>query len=572
MKEELQNFETKNVSGSESLILTLLNENVDVVFGYPGGAIMPVYDALYNHLSEIRHILTRHEQGAIHAAQGYAEVTKKPGVVFVTSGPGATNVVTGLADSYADSIPVVCISGQVGEKLLGTDAFQEADIIGVTIPVTKWNYRITDVKEIPFILSKAFFIAKSGRPGPVMIDITKNAQLETADFDLKKCTKVKGYEPLHSVNENKILQASELVNNARKPLLIFGHGVNISKAQNELLEFVNKSGIPAAWTILGASALPSKHKLNIGMMGMHGNVVPNKMAQQCDLLLAVGMRFDDRVTSNPESFAPKAKVIHIDIDPSEIDKVIKTDCGIVGDIKQVLPMLSERIFNGNFTEWIGQFEPYRNQENNMVLEKELNTERADIQMAQVIKQLNKITNGDAIITTDVGQHQMITSRYVDLSESGSMITSGGQGTMGFGLPSAIGAKIGNPNKQVVAIVGDGGVQMTIQELGTIMQENLNVKVIIMNNQYLGMVRQWQELFFDKRYSFTEMQNPDFISVASAYEISGSVVDDISQLKSGLEEMYNHKGAYILEIKIAPEGNVFPIIPSGQSVNEIKFKP
>jgi len=572
MNEDLSYSETESISGSEALIRTLINENVDIVFGYPGGAIMPIYDALFDHQSKLRHILTRHEQGAIHAAQAYAEVTKKPGVVFVTSGPGATNVVTGLADAYADSIPVVCISGQVGAKLLGTDAFQEADIIGVTIPVTKWNYRITNVDEIPFILSKALFIANTGRPGPVMIDITKDAQIETANYSVLKCKSVKGYEPFKNLNEEHILQACKLINSARKPLIIFGHGVTISKAQNELLEFVNKSGIPSAWTILGVSALPSKHKLNIGMMGMHGNFVPNKMAQECDVLIAIGMRFDDRVTGDTECFAPSAKIIHIDIDPSEINKVVKADCGIIGDIKQILPVLTNNILEGDFTSWIKLFENYLNHENKVVLENELKPENDDIQMAQVIKELNEITNGNAILTTDVGQHQMITSRYVDVSDIGTMITSGGQGTMGFGLPAAIGAKIGDPEKNVIAIVGDGGIQMTIQELGTIMQEKLDVKIIIMNNQFLGMVRQWQELFFDKRYSFTEMINPDFIGIANAYNIPGSVVENIDDLKSGIEKMFYCKGAYLLEVKIAPEGNVFPIIPSGQSVNEIKFKP
>ena len=564
-------YKPEEISGSEALIRTFVNEGVETVFGYPGGTIMPVYDSLLDHLGELKHILTRHEQGAIHAAQGYARTTGKTGVVLVTSGPGATNIVTGLADALADSTPLVCISGQVPSNLLGTDAFQEADIIGITLAVTKWSYRITDVNEIPFILSKAFYLANSGRPGPVMLDITKDAQNSKFSYYYEKCNSTRGYEVPSRPAIGEIKKAATLINGAKKPFLIFGQGVKIANANKELFDFLEKTGIPAGWTILGVSSLPTNHFLNMGMMGMHGNYVPNKMANECDLLIAVGMRFDDRITGNPKEFAKDANILHLDIDPSEVNKVMKTYHSLVGDVKTVLPLLNEFVTKGNHKSWIDSFNEDRMLEQEKVKSKDFNPPGDKLTMAEVVNQINQLTKGDAIITTDVGQHQMAVCRYAKISEKGNLITSGGIGTMGFGLPSAIGAKIGNPDKEVIAIVGDGGIQMTIQELGTIMQENLDVKIVILNNQFLGMVRQWQELFLDRRYSYTEMKNPDFPLVAGAYSIKGRRVDERSSLKPAIKEMLNHKGAFLLEVKVAEEGNVFPMIPSGKSLNEIIFE-
>jgi acetolactate synthase-1/2/3 large subunit len=559
------------VAGSEAILRTLVNENVDVIFGYPGGGNMPIYDSLYDHTDEIRHILSRHEQGSIHAAQGYARVSGKAGVVFATSGPGATNLVTGLADALADSTPLVCITGQVGSHLLGTDAFQEADVIGITLPVTKWNYRLTDEREIPRIISKAFYIANSGRPGPVLIDISKDSQFRKMKYYFEKCDSVKGYKPFKIPNKSELEKAAELINSCSNPFLIFGNGVNLSQADKELRNFVDKSGIPAAWTILGVSNLPTTHPLNMGMVGMHGNYITNKMINECDLLIAVGMRFDDRVTGDPRFFASNAKVLHIDIDPSEINKVVNTYHSILGDAKSVLPPLTELVKKRTFDNWINQFKSDEKLENKLVKEKDFYSKEKEITMAEVVKTLNEFTNGNAIITTDVGQHQMTVSRYIKIAEKGKLITSGGLGTMGFGLPSAIGAKLGMPNQEVIAIVGDGGIQMTFQELGTIMQENLNVKLLILNNEFLGMVRQWQELFFDKRYSFTEMKNPDFPVLASAFDIQSNKVEKREDLANAIETMLNHEGSYVLEVKVAKEGNVFPIIPSGKHVAETRFE-
>ncbi|MFO8236219.1 MAG: biosynthetic-type acetolactate synthase large subunit [Bacteroidales bacterium] len=556
------------VAGSEAIIRTLINESVDVIFGYPGGSIISVYDYLFDYLHEIKHVLTRHEQGAIHAAQGYARTTGKAGVVFVTSGPGATNLITGLADAMADSTPLVCISGQVASSVLGTDAFQEADVVGITLPVTKWNYRLTDAKEIPFVLSKAMYVANSGRPGPVMIDISKDAQINKMNYYYEKCNLVSGYKLPEKPALNQLEKAVELINAAEKPFIIFGQGVKIANAHNELSQFIEKSGIPAGWTILGCSALPTSHPLNMGMLGMHGNFVPNKMTQECDLLIAVGMRFDDRVTSDPQKFAPKAKVIHIDIDPSEIDKTIKSYYAIKGNVKSVLPFLTKFIHKKKHNSWVNSFLKERQLEEKKVKNRCYNLDGEDISMTQVVFEINRLTNGDAILAADVGQHQMVVSRYAEISETGNLITSGGLGTMGFGLPSAIGAKMGNPDKDVIAIVGDGGIQMTIQELGTIMQEKLNVKIVILNNQFLGMVRQWQELFFGRRYAFTKMQNPDFPSLAGAYSIQGKRIDKRTDLRKAVEKMMAYEGAYLLEVKVANEENVFPMIPSGMSVDNI----
>lgn len=560
------------VAGSEALIRTLINESVDVIFGYPGGGNMPIYDSLFDHLSEIKHVLTRHEQGAIHAAQGYAGVTDKPGVVFVTSGPGATNIITGLTDAMADSTPLVCIAGQIGANLLGTDAFQEADIVALTLPVTKWNYRVTDAREIPQIISKAFYIATTGRPGPVVISITKSAQFEKIKFNFDKCVNVSGYEPFKYPEIKKIEKAVCIIKAAKRPLLIFGNGVKISKAQKELKAFIEKTGIPAAWTIMGVSALPTDHPLNMGMMGMHGNFAPNRMVEVCDVLIAVGMRFDDRVTGNPKKFATNAKIIHIDIDSSEIDKVVKTFHSINSDAKVVLQTLTNLVSKNNFKYWISQFKNEINIEKSLVKDKDFNSSDNDITMAEVVNEINSFTKGNAVIVTDVGQHQMIVSRYIKIAEKGKLITSGGLGTMGFGLPAAVGAVIGNCNEDpVIAVVGDGGIQMTIQELGTVMQENLNLKIIILNNNFLGMVRQWQELFFNKRYSFTEIESPNFQKIADAYNIENNLVSNKSDLKNAINKMLKHKGAYLLEVKVAKEGNVFPIIPSGLNVADTKFE-
>jgi len=558
-----------NITGSEALIKTLINEKVNVIFGYPGGTIMPVYDALFDYKEKVKHILSRHEQGAIHAAQGYARSTGKTGIVFVTSGPGATNIVTGLADAMADSTPLVCISGQVDSKIIGTDAFQEADIIGITLPITKWNYRLTNADDIPDIISKAMFIASTGRPGPVLIDITKDAQFKRMLYYYKKCQSVKAYEPIKYPVFTDIEYAAGLIKQAKKPLIIFGQGVKISNAKTELKNFIEKTGIPAVWTILGLDCLPTNHPLNLGMLGMHGNYVANSITQDSDLIIAIGMRFDDRVTGDTTKFATKASIIHIDIDVSEINKVIKSYHAVNGDAKFVLSELGKLVPKKNLSDWIIECKKDLEKEYELVVRKEMDLNKDEINMAMVVYEINEILKGDAIVTTDVGQHQMVVSRYININD-GQLITSGGLGTMGFGLPAAIGAKIGNPDKTVVAIVGDGGVQMTVQELGTIMQERLNVKIIILNNGFLGMVRQWQELFFNRRYSYTEMKNPDFQKLSDAYNIKSVCVENLNDLRNAIITMFKHDGPYVLEVKVEKESNVFPMIPSGKSVTETKF--
>ena len=559
-------------SGSVALLEALIEEDANIIFGYPGGAIMPLYDALYDYEEKLKHILVRHEQGAIHAAQGFARASGKTGIVFATSGPGATNLVTGLADAMIDSTPLVCITGQVFAHLLGTDAFQETDIINITTPVTKWNYQITDATEIPSVLAKAFYIAGSGRPGPVLIDITKNAQLQIFDYaGYTKCTHIRSYRPKPIVRNEYIVAAAKLINEAKKPFVIFGQGVILGKAEKEFIAFIEKGNLPAAWTIMGMSAIPSEHKLGVGMLGMHGNYGPNVLTNECDVLIAVGMRFDDRVTGRLDKYAKQAKVVHLDIDPSEIDKNVKTTVAVWGDCKETLPLLTALINKGNHTVWLQQFTDYTKEEELQCITPELNPTSDELTMGEVIKTLNELTEGNAIIVTDVGQHQMVTCRYAKYNHSKSNITSGGLGTMGYALPAAIGAKFGAPKSIVVAVIGDGGIQMTIQELGTIMQSNVHVKIIILNNQFLGMVRQWQELFMDKRYSFTSIKSPDFVKVAAAYNIEGKKVSERNDLKNSLKTMLDYKGAYLLEVMVGKENNVFPMVPQGCSVSEIRLK-
>jgi acetolactate synthase-1/2/3 large subunit len=573
-KEKIEKSESKteNISGSEAVLKALIAENVKTIFGYPGGAIMPIYDALYDYQNQLQHILVRHEQGAVHAAQGFARSSGKTGVVFATSGPGATNLVTGLADAMIDSTPVVCITGQVFAHLLGTDAFQETDVINITTPVTKWNYQITDANEIPSVLAKAFYIAKSGRPGPVLIDITKNAQQQKFDYNgYITCTHIRSYRPKPYVRKKYIEQAAELINTAEKPFVIFGQGVILGKAEKEFIQFLEKSGIPAAWTILGMSAIPTNHPLGVGMLGMHGNYGPNVLTNECDVLIAIGMRFDDRVTGRLDKYAKQAKIIHLDIDPSEIDKNVKTTVSVWGDCKETLPILTGLIQKKSHPQWLQRFKDFQKQEDEICIIPELNPTDEVLTMGEVINLLNDLTKGDAIIVTDVGQHQMVACRYAKYNQSKSNITSGGLGTMGFALPAAIGAKFGAEDRIVIAVIGDGGFQMTLQELGTIMQTNLDVKIIILNNNFLGMVRQWQQLFNEKRYSFVDISSPDFIMLAKAYSIEGQSVFQREKLKDALSTMLNHKGAYLLEVKVGKENNVFPMVPQGCSVAEIRLK-
>jgi acetolactate synthase-1/2/3 large subunit len=563
---------TTNISGSVAVLEAFLAEGVSTIFGYPGGAIMPIYDALYDYQEKLHHILVRHEQGATHAAQGYARSSGDVGVVFATSGPGATNLVTGLADAMIDSTPLVCITGQVFAHLLGTDAFQETDVINITTPVTKWNYQVTDATEIPAVLAKAFYIARSGRPGPVLIDITKNAQLQKFDYEgYTKCDHVRSYRPKPIVRKEYIAEAAKLINEAEKPFVIFGQGVILGKAENEFIKFIEKAGIPTAWTILGLSAIPTDHPLNVGMLGMHGNYGPNVLTNECDVLIAIGMRFDDRVTGRLDKYAKQAKVIHLDIDPAEVDKNVKATVPVWGDCKETLPLLTAQIEQKVYPQWLQKFKDFTKQEEETCIIPELNPTSEELTMGEVIKYLNELTGGDAIIVTDVGQHQMVACRYAKFNQSKSNITSGGLGTMGFALPAAIGAKVGAPERTVVAIIGDGGFQMTIQELGTIMQSEIDVKILILNNRFLGMVRQWQQLFHEKRYSFVDIASPDFVQVAKGYRIPGQSVSKREDLKKALTEMLNTKGAYLLEVMTGKENNVFPMVPQGCSVSEIRLK-
>ncbi|SHF22015.1 acetolactate synthase, large subunit [Cnuella takakiae] len=560
------------VSGSVAVLEALIAEGVDTIFGYPGGAIMPIYDALYDYNDKIRHILVRHEQGGIHAGQGYARTSGRVGVVFATSGPGATNLVTGLADAQIDSTPLVCITGQVFAHLLGTDAFQETDVINITTPVTKWNYQVTDASEIPEVLAKAFYIAKSGRPGPVLIDITKNAQLQKFAYKgYTPCNHIRSYRPKPIVRKEYVEEAAKLINAAERPFILFGQGVILGKAEKEFQQFVEKSGIPAAWTIMGLSALPTDHPQNVGMLGMHGNYGPNVLTNECDVLIAIGMRFDDRVTGRLDKYAKQAKVIHLDIDPAEIDKNVKATVPVWGDCKETLPLLTQLVEAKQHTEWLQRFAEFTQKEQEICIQPEMNPDSEVMSMAEVLDALNELTNGDAVIVTDVGQHQMVGCRYAKFNKTRSNVTSGGLGTMGFALPAAIGAKYGAPDRPVVAIIGDGGFQMTLQELGTIMQFGAQVKILILNNEFLGMVRQWQQLFHDRRYSFVNITSPDFVALAKSYYIEGQKVSQRATLKAALKTMLDHDGAYLLEVMVGKENNVFPMVPQGCSVSEIRLQ-
>ncbi|NND79441.1 MAG: biosynthetic-type acetolactate synthase large subunit [Maribacter sp.] len=570
-KEETKKDTTIRISGAEAIIHCLLAEGVDVLYGYPGGAIMPVYDELYKFQDKLTHILTRHEQGATHAAQGYARVSGKVGVAIATSGPGATNLVTGLADAQIDSTPMVCITGQVPRHLLGSDAFQETDIIGISTPVTKWNHQITRVEEIPEVMAKAFYLAKSGRPGPVLVDITKNAQFDELDFSYEHCTGVRSYKPVPKPNMDAIDAAAKLINSAKKPFIVFGQGVILGEAEEQLKALVEKAGIPAAWTILGLSAMDTDHPLNVGMVGMHGNYGPNVLTNECDVLVAIGMRFDDRVTGNLDTYAKQAKVIHFEIDPAEINKNVTADIPVLGDSKETLSLLLPKIKENKHEEWHNEFKEKYEIEYETVIKEELNPTKDGLTMAEVINEINVASEHKAVIVSDVGQHQMIACRYSKFKQTKSNITSGGLGTMGFALPAAIGAKMGAMDREVVAIIGDGGYQMTIQELGTIFQNKTPVKIVVLNNDHLGMVRQWQELFFESRYASTVMSNPDFVKIAEGYDITSKRVTERKDLKATIKEMMASNEAYFLEVKVEKEDNVFPMIPSGASVSDIRLK-
>jgi acetolactate synthase-1/2/3 large subunit len=561
------------INGSHALMQTLVAEGVDTIFGYPGGAIMPVYDALYDFQERVNHILVRHEQGAGHAAQGYARMQRRAGVCLVTSGPGATNLVTPIADAQIDSTPLVCIVGQVAKNLLGTDAFQEADIMGVTMPITKWNYQITSADEVPEIIAKAFYIAQSGRPGPVLIDITKSAQLElmTKPYVYKKCESIVSYRPRMVAKQEQVIAAADLINAAKRPYILAGHGVQIAKAEDELLALAEKTGIPVATTLLGQSTIPTNHPLYVGWLGMHGNYGPNVMTDQADVIIAIGMRFDDRVTGDASRYIKQAKVIHIEIDPSEIDKIIRADAPVVGNAKDVLQALIPLVHPNDHTIWRNEFRKYDIIENETITVPELTSKDGKIRMAEVIDMLSTKTKGEAVLVTDVGQHQMMASRYYQFRRPNSLVTSGGMGTMGFALPAAFGVQVGAPDRQVVAIIGDGCFQMTLQELGTIVQNKQPVKAIILNNNFLGMVRQWQQLFHARRYSFVELQNPDFITIARGFGMNGQTCNERDDLSNALDTMLAHDGPFLLEVVVEKEENVFPMVPSGASVSQIRLK-
>jgi acetolactate synthase-1/2/3 large subunit len=560
-----------NISGAEAVIRCLLAEGANLVYGYPGGAIMPIYDELYKFQDELHHVLTRHEQGATHAAQGFARTSGKVGVALATSGPGATNLVTGIADAQIDSTPMVCITGQVASHLLGSDAFQETDIIGISTPVTKWNYQITKASEIPEIMAKAFYIARSGRPGPVLIDITKDAQFEKFDFAYQKCEGIRSYQPYPTLVMDAVDEAAILIAQAKKPLIVWGQGVILGKAEEEFKAFVEKSGIPAVWTILGLSALPTDHPSNRGMVGMHGNYAPNLLTNECDLLIAVGMRFDDRVTGDLNTYAKQAKVIHLELDPAEVNKNVLADVVLLADCKISLKALNDRIEEKTYPQWLKRFDELDAIEHEKVIHSDLNPSKTGLTMGEAIAMINKHSNGDAVIVTDVGQHQMVACRYAKFNQSKSNVTSGGLGTMGFALPAAIGAKMGAMDREVVAVIGDGGYQMTIQELGTIFQQHLAVKIVVLNNDFLGMVRQWQQLFFDKRYASTEMVNPDFVTIAKGFQIEAKRVKERKDLDLAVQEMMTSKKPYFLEVCVEKEDNVFPMIPTGASVSDIRLE-
>ena len=559
------------ITGAEAVIRSLLAEDANLVFGYPGGAIMPIYDELFKFQDKLHHVLTRHEQGATHAAQGYARTSGKVGVAMATSGPGATNLVTGIADAQIDSTPMVCITGQVASHLLGSDAFQETDIIGISTPVTKWNYQITKASEIPEIMAKAFYIARTGRPGPVLIDITKDAQFETFNYSYEKCSGIRSYTPMTTLTSKEVEKAVEMINKSEKPLVVWGQGVILGNAEEELKIFLEKSGIPAAWTILGLSAISTDHPLNRGMVGMHGNYAPNILTNECDLLIAIGMRFDDRVTGDLKTYAKQAKIIHLELDPAEVNKNVHVDLALISDCKISLKELINNIETKTYPDWIKRFDELDKIEYDKVIHSDLFPSKDGLTMGESIKIINKHSNNDAIIVTDVGQHQMVACRYAKFIRSKSNVTSGGLGTMGFALPAAIGAKMGAIEREVVAVIGDGGYQMTIQELGTIFQQQIAVKIVVLNNDFLGMVRQWQQLFFDKRYASTEMVNPDFVTIAKGYRIRAKRVEKRKDLDKAVKEMIDSKEPFFLEICVEKEDNVFPMIPSGASVSDIRLE-
>ncbi len=562
----------QKITGSEVLLRCLIAEGVKTMFGYPGGAIMPVYDALYGYADQLCHILVRHEQGAVHAAQGYARVSGKVGVALATSGPGATNLVTGLADAMIDSTPIVCITGQVFAHLLGTDAFQEIDVINTTLPVTKWNVQVTEAKDIAPAVARAFYIASTGRQGPVLIDITKNAQNELIEeSEYAKCEEIRTYKPKPVLKNTEIEVAAKLINGAKRPYILAGQGILLSGATQELIAFSEKTGIPVACTLLGLGAFPNDHPNYVGYLGMHGNYGPNVNTNECDVLIGIGMRFDDRVTGNVSKYAKQAKVVHVEIDRAEINKIIKADAPVHADAKEGLKALIEKCNSNQHATWIESFKTLNAIEHEKVTHHEFNC-TSELKMGEVINRLSKITNGKAVVVTDVGQHQMVTSRYYRYKDPRTSITSGGAGTMGFSLPAAMGAALGETGKQVVAVIGDGGFQMTIQELGTIMQYKIPVKILVLNNNFLGMVRQWQQLFHEKRYSFTEMTNPNFVKIAEAYSIPARKVEKREELQSALKEMLDTNGPYFLEVVVGKEDNVFPMVPAGAGVADVLLEP
>ena len=563
--------EAIRTSGADAVMRCLVNEGVDLIFGYPGGAIMPVYDAIFDYQDKVHHVLVRHEQGALHAAQGYARVTGKVGVAIVTSGPGATNAITGIADAMIDSTPMVVITGQVASPLLGSDAFQETDVVGITSPVTKWNYQIKSPEDIPEAFARAFYIASTGRPGPVVLDITKDAQFGMFDFLYKKVVDIRSYNPYPKVDKSKLVEAADLINKAKKPLILVGQGVVLGGAEEELKQLLEKSGVPAAWTLLGLSAVPTDHPLNVGMLGMHGNYGPNVKTNECDVLIAIGMRFDDRVTGNLKTYAKQAKVIHFEIDPAELNKNVVATVPVLGDVKDSLAQILEFISPNTHNEWVSEFKQCYKIEYDRVVKEELNPSKPGLTMGEVVNRVSEAFDNDAIMVTDVGQHQMFASRYFKFKQTRSVVTSGGLGTMGFGLPAAMGAKLGRMDREVVLFVGDGGFQMTIQELGTIFQTKIPVKIVLLNNNFLGMVRQWQELFFEKRYASTELINPDFQILAKGYSIDSAIVYERSELDAAIKAMVESPTAFLLEVRVEKEGNVFPMVPAGASVSEVRFE-
>ena len=558
----------QKLNGAHAFMQALIQEGVETIFGYPGGAIMPVFDALYDYSDKVNHILTRHEQGATHAAQGYARVSGKVGVALVTSGPAATNAITGVADALLDSTPLIVVTGQVGAALLGTDAFQEIDVVGITQPITKWSYQIRKAEDVAWAVARAFYIARSGRPGPVVLDFAKSAQSQEVEFDYKPCTFIRSYIPVPAIKEEQVEKAAELINQAKKPFALVGQGVILANAEKELLEFLEKADIPAASTLLGLSAMPTDFRLNKGFLGMHGNVAPNMKTNECDVLIAIGMRFDDRITGDLNTYAKQAKIIHLDIDASEIGKNVTPDAPVLGSAKDSLPALIRKINPARHTEWIDSFAEHLQREQEAVINKELFPTEGEITMGEVIHKVTKATNNNAIVVTDVGQNQMMAARYFEYTQTRSIVTSGGLGTMGFGLPAALGAKMGAPDRTVCMFAGDGGFQMTIQELGTIMQEQIGVKMIVLDNRFLGMVRQWQELFFEERYSFTKMHNPDFVAIAKAYNIDGKLVTVREDLDAAIADMLKDDKPYLLVVEVEQKGMVYPMVPAGTCVTNI----